>query len=86
MRKTISDPAERLRVDNLRKEIKHMMIDLGLDRVGSYAVIIARLSERTGRPIHFNSFVMAMTGYRPYRQLLEDTKALLLDWPKDDAA
>ena len=73
-----------LEINDLRKEIKKRMIDLDLDRSGSYEVIIPRLSEMLGRPVHKNSLSMALTGFRDgrtSREILNALKDLLDIWP-----
>jgi hypothetical protein len=71
-------------IDTLRKEVKHKMVELGLDRRGSYAVLLPRLL----RPTHNSSLIMALSGYRsgPGSQaILEDLLAVLSTWPPENA-
>jgi hypothetical protein len=67
-------------IETLRKEVKHRMVDLDLDRPGSYEAIIPRLK----RPVSQKILSMALTGYRngPAAQsLLEELRAVLQKWP-----
>jgi hypothetical protein len=74
-------------MDNeLRKNIKKMMVDLGLDNRtgGGYRGLLPRLSERTGRPISAQMLSNAITGYqsgKPAQELLAAVKEILDTWP-----
>ena len=60
------------------------MIDLGLDREGSYEVILEHLPNATK-----NRLSMALTGYRSgpsARALLEDLNRVLAEWPIEQSA
>lgn len=73
--------------DALRKDCKHLMVDLGLDRRGSYSVIGQRLHE-SGVCVNHNVLVMTMTGYRNGRvaqDLLLALHELLKEWPQKAA-
>ena len=75
-------------IDTLRKEVKHRMIDLGLDREGSYDLIAPHLSRRMNRPVSKPQICTALTGYRNGRaqaQMLESLKTLLQAWPPGTA-
>lgn len=68
---------------DLRKEVKHAMVDLDLGR-GSYSAIIARMR----RPVTVQILSMALTGYRngPAAQaLLEEVIGILRTWPEKAA-
>lgn len=67
-------------IDNLRKEVKHRMVDLGLDLPGSYDLLIPYLKTPASRQILSN----AMTGYRngpAAKAVLENLFNLLQAWP-----
>lgn len=71
----------------LRKEVKKKLIDCDLDGRGVLKVIVPRLSERMGRPVHQNSVSMALTGFRDgrtSREILNALKDLLDIWPSID--
>jgi|GEM_PF-3609228 len=75
-------------VETLRKEIKKQMVDLGLDRPGSYAVILPYISARIGRPILLQGLSMAMTGYRngnSSAEILTALREILETWPPEAA-
>jgi len=75
-----------LDTNTLRKEVKKKMIDLDLDRSGSYEIILPRLSVLMGRAVHKHSLSMALTGFRngpSSREILEGLRALLESWPPD---
>lgn len=44
----------------LRKQVKHLLVDLGLDKHGTYAMLIPHLKA----PVSRNIISMAMTGYK----------------------
>ena len=70
-------------IDALRKEIKHKMVELGLDRRGSLITLADRMN------INKNSLIMALTGYRkggPSVALLERLRNLLDAWPHGEGA
>lgn len=72
-------------IDELRKTCKHLMVDLGLDRRGSYAVIAPRLSGKMGRDVNVGSLIMALSGFRrgpAYHELLLALHDLLEEWPQ----
>lgn len=69
-------------IDTLRKEVKKKMIDLDLDREGSYELILPRL-----RTISKNQLSMALTGYRngpAAKAILENLQLVLADWPGEN--
>jgi hypothetical protein len=69
-------------IDTLRKEVKHKMIDLGLDRPGSYEIIVPHLRL----PVSQKILSMALTGYRQGRaakSLLEELLTVLSTWPPE---
>jgi len=75
-------------INDLRKACKHLMVDLGLDRNGSLAVILPHLSQKMGKPININTLVMALSGYREtpaYQELLAALHDLLNNWPQQAA-
>ena len=75
------DPAE---VDALRKTVKKRLIDLDLDRSGSYDAIIPRMRIPATR----NTISMALTGYRrgsAAMALLREIQTVLSDWPREAA-
>ena len=49
--------------NELRKQIKHLMVDLGLDGQGSQKALAAAMSTPDD-PVNSNSLNMALTGYR----------------------
>ncbi len=64
------------------------MVDLDLDRKGSYEIILPRLSEKMGKKINITSFIMALTGFREgpaYREILTALHELLENWPQQAA-
>lgn len=66
--------------NDLRKEVKHRMVELDLDSPGSYGAIIARMQ----RPVSTSILSMALTGYRngPAAQsLLGELLDVLRTWP-----
>jgi transcriptional regulator with XRE-family HTH domain len=70
-------------IDALRKEVKHKMVELGLDRRGSLITLADRMN------INKNSLIMALTGYRnggPSIALLERLRNLLDAWPHGEGA
>jgi hypothetical protein len=73
-------------IDTLRKEVKHLMIDLNLERnVASYSLILPHLSEKMGKPINVGSLIMALSGFREgpaYQNLLVNLHDLLKNWPQ----
>jgi len=69
---------------NIRRSVKHRMIDLDLDREGSYDIILPHLSAKVGRQIKKSTLCMALTGSRSgqaYKQLLEMLQEVLDSWP-----
>ena len=77
--------------NDLRKNIKKTLIDLDLDRAGSYAVLLPMVEKEMGRPIGIKSFGMAMSGYRTtvaYQEILEALGRVLsaMPPPKERAA
>jgi len=81
---TAIEPTDPL--DPLRKAVKHLMVDLSLDREGSYDLILPFLSERIGRPISKSTLCMALSSYRKgqsTQQLLEALQDLLMVWSRD---
>jgi len=70
--------------DELRKNIKKILIDLDLDRAGSYAVLLPHVEKELGRTIGIKTFSMAMSGYRStaaYQEILEALQRVLAVWP-----
>lgn len=70
-------------IDVLRKEVKHKMIDLGLDREGSYELLMPHL-QNVGK----TQISMALTGYRngpAAKALLEEMREVLSNWPQGEA-
>jgi hypothetical protein len=75
-------------IDDLRKTCKHLMVDLELDRRGSYAVIAPRLSGKMGKDVNVGSLIMALSGFRQgpaYLELLLALHDLLKNWPQKAA-
>ena len=75
------DPAE---VEALRKTVKKRLIDLDLDRSGSYDAIIPRMRIPATR----NTISMALTGYRrggAAMALLQEILSVLSGWPREAA-
>ncbi len=73
-------------IDALRKEVKHKLIDLGLDREGSYDLILPYLIRTMGRPISKSSLSSSLTGYRNGQlpqQILDALRGLLAAWELD---
>jgi hypothetical protein len=71
-------------VDALRKEVKKLMIDLGLDvrKRGAMPRLAEDLTNRTGRKISRNTLSMALSGFREtagYCKLLEDLRDMLTE-------
>jgi len=69
--------------DALRREVKKKMVDLGLDRRGSYDLLIPRL--KVSRAI----LSMTLTGYRKGPAawaLLNELSCVLDAWPARSAA
>ncbi|MCX5818421.1 MAG: hypothetical protein NT047_00685 [Deltaproteobacteria bacterium] len=69
--------------NDLRKNIKKTLIDLGLDRAGSYAVLLPHVEGELGRAIGIKSFSMAMSGYRSsaaYQEILAALQQVLATW------
>jgi len=67
-------------IDSLRKAVKHRLVDLGLDRPGSYDLLVPHIRLRVSR----NIISMAMTGYRSgpaALALLEEMDRVLAAWP-----
>ena len=67
-------------LDNLRKEVKHKLVDLDLDGKGGYRLLVPHLTVPASEKIISN----AMTGYRrgpAAKALLEEMLALLSSWP-----
>lgn len=49
----------------IRKEVKHLMIDLDLDRPGSYDALLPRLRKKlSDRSINKNKLSIALTGFK----------------------
>ena len=74
-------------IDALRKEVKHRMIDLGLDREGSYDRILPHLNRVAGFVISKSQLSMSLTGYRDgdkHVKILESLRGLLAAWPPED--
>lgn len=70
-------------IDALRKEVKHKLIDLGLDRPGAYDLIVPKITLPASR----NILSMAMTGYRngkATQELLEELLKVLSSWPEPE--
>jgi transcriptional regulator with XRE-family HTH domain len=68
-------------VDALRKELKHKMVELGLDRPGSLITLADRMN------VNRNSLSMALTGLReggPSVALLERLRQVLDAWPQGE--
>jgi hypothetical protein len=75
-------------IEQLIKSCKHLLVDLDLDRPGSHAVILPRLSEQIGKPVHKNSLGNALTGFRTGPssvELLEALHDILENWPSKAA-
>lgn len=75
--------------ENLLKTIKHTLVDLELDKAGSYAVLLPHVEEHLGRKIGMRSFSMAMTAYRStpaYQEILEALQDVLATWPRKQTA
>ena len=66
--------------NELRKTVQKTLIDLGLDRAGSYAVLLPYVEEELGRTVGIKSFSMAMSGYRTtaaYQEILAALQRVL---------
>ena len=75
-------------IDNIRLACRHLLVDLDLDRRGSYGVILPRLSEKMGKSVSKSILIMALTGYRSgpaYQNLLVALNDLLKNWPQKAA-
>jgi len=75
-------------INDLRKNIKIRMIELGLDnhKVGGYRGLLPRLSERTGRRISAQMLSNAITGYqsgKTAQDLLAALKEILDSLPQE---
>lgn len=69
--------------NDLRKNIKKTLIDLGLDRAGNYAVLLPHVEKELGKAVSIQSFSMAMTGYRctaAYQEILAALQRVLAAW------
>jgi hypothetical protein len=69
-------------IDALRKEVKHKMVDLGLDnrKAGIQNRLAVDLTARTGKTISMQTVNMALTGFRStaaYQTLLQELHAML---------
>jgi len=67
--------------NNLRKEVKKLMIDLDMDRLDGRNKLAEQISSSLGRRIKMNSLSMALTGYREtaaYREILETARDILI--------
>jgi hypothetical protein len=73
-------------IDALRKEVKKRMIDLDLDREGSYDLLLPHLNKTAGFLISKSQLCMSLTGYREgvkHQQILKTLQELLCIWPPD---
>lgn len=73
-------------IDALRKEIKHKMIDLSLDREGSYDRLLPYLNDVAGFVISKSQLCMSLTGYREgerHQKILKALQTLLTAWPPE---
>jgi hypothetical protein len=52
------------RLEPLRREVKKLLIDRGLDKHGSGKEVLAIARARLGREINENTYYMAMSGNR----------------------
>lgn len=71
-------------IDTLRKEVKKRMIDLGLDREGSYDLLLPHLNEAAGFKVSKSQLCSSLTGYREsqtYQDILKALRSLLESWP-----
>ena len=74
-------------IDTLRKEVKKRMIDLGLDREGSYDRLLPHLNEAAGFTVSKSQLCMSLTGYRELQKnqdILQALQRFLETWPPDD--
>lgn len=73
-------------IDTLRKEVKKRMIDLELDKEGSYDIILPHLSRTAGLAVSKSQLSMALTGRREgesYQLILKALQGLLVTWPPE---
>ncbi len=73
-------------LNTLRKEVKHTMINLGLDREGSYDKMLPPLNRILDFPISKSTLSMSLTGYRSgqrHQKVLEALQRLLAVWTPD---
>ena len=73
-------------LDALRKEVKKRMIDLGLDKEGSYDLLLPHVSFAAGFRISKSQLCSSLTGYREgqtYQDILKALQRLLDIWPPD---
>ena len=74
-------------LDTLRKEVKKKMIDLSLDREGSYDRLLPFLNKAAGFKVSKSQLCSSLTGYREsqtYQDILKALKQLMETWPPDD--
>ena len=71
------------KINALRKEVKHKMVDLDLDgRKANLPRLAADLSNRTGKKISRETLSMALTGFRStagYQTILQELHAMLTE-------
>lgn len=73
-------------IDTLRKEVKKRMIDLDLDREGSYDLLLPHVSKFAGFVVSKSQLCMSLTGYREgqrHQNILKALQGLLDAWPPD---
>lgn len=71
-------------IDTLRKEVKKRMIDLGLDREGSYDLLLPHVNLAAGFKVSKSQLCSSLTGYREsqtYQDILKALQQLLETWP-----
>jgi len=72
---------------DLRKQIKHRLIDLDLDRPGTYDVVLPMINDKLKdrkTPVSKNILYMAMTGFRygtSYVEVLQAFAEVLNEMP-----
>ena len=62
------------------------MIDLDLDREGSYDLLLPHLNKVTGFPVSKSQLCSSLTGYREgqtYQSILKALLGLMETWPPD---
>ncbi len=63
-------------LEALRKEVKKLFVDLGLDKRGSAPDILSLIERQLKRPVNIQSYYMAISGLRTGRASEEILTAL----------